>query len=105
MLIDVSQEHQKYIEDCEVCCNPIEITVTAGTIPQITVRDHGPGFPSTEIESLTTRFQRGENAKNTIGSGLGLTIAQDVATAHGGRLELANQSEGGACVTLSFPLS
>ena len=29
MLIDTSQTHQKYIEDCEICCNPIELTVSA----------------------------------------------------------------------------
>jgi len=27
MLIDLSQKHQNYIEDCEVCCNPIQLTV------------------------------------------------------------------------------
>ncbi|WP_179351630.1 CPXCG motif-containing cysteine-rich protein [Winogradskyella vidalii] len=27
MLIDVSQTKQSYIEDCETCCNPIQITV------------------------------------------------------------------------------
>ncbi|WP_418637042.1 CPXCG motif-containing cysteine-rich protein [Winogradskyella sp.] len=27
MLIDVSQKHQKYIEDCEICCNPIQVLV------------------------------------------------------------------------------
>jgi len=27
MLLDVSVSHQKYIEDCEVCCNPIQIEV------------------------------------------------------------------------------
>ena len=27
MLIDLSQNHQSYIEDCEVCCNPIQLTV------------------------------------------------------------------------------
>lgn len=27
MLIDVSQNHQNYIEDCEICCNPIQISV------------------------------------------------------------------------------
>ena len=27
MLLDVSVRHQKYIEDCEVCCNPIEADV------------------------------------------------------------------------------
>jgi len=28
MLIDTSQNHQKYIEDCEICCNPIQISVS-----------------------------------------------------------------------------
>ncbi|QHI36943.1 hypothetical protein IMCC3317_23140 [Kordia antarctica] len=27
MLIDTSVREQKYIEDCEVCCNPIELSV------------------------------------------------------------------------------
>ncbi len=26
MLLDLSVDYQSYIEDCEVCCNPIEIT-------------------------------------------------------------------------------
>lgn len=28
MLIDISQNQQTYIEDCEICCNPIQISVT-----------------------------------------------------------------------------
>lgn len=28
MLLDSSVRHQTYIEDCEVCCNPIEVTPT-----------------------------------------------------------------------------
>lgn len=28
MLIDSSVSHQSYVEDCEVCCNPIQITVS-----------------------------------------------------------------------------
>jgi transcription elongation factor Elf1 len=28
-LLDLSAEEQKYIEDCEVCCNPIEVVVRA----------------------------------------------------------------------------
>jgi transcription elongation factor Elf1 len=27
MLIDMSQPSQNYIEDCEVCCNPIQVSV------------------------------------------------------------------------------
>lgn len=80
----------------------IEITVSASPALHISVCDHGPGFPMDEIETLTSRFKRGANAADTIGSGLGLTIAQDVAMAHGGKIELENQPEGGACVTLSL---
>jgi two-component system sensor histidine kinase TctE len=54
------------------------------------------------MDTLTDRFTRGRNASDTIGSGLGLTIARDVADAHGGKLVISNNATGGACVTLSF---
>ncbi|WP_415404858.1 sensor histidine kinase N-terminal domain-containing protein [Tateyamaria sp. SN3-11] len=78
----------------------VQIAVTATPAPTITVRDQGIGFPEAEIASLSQRFQRGGNAKDTVGSGLGLTIASDVAEAHGGRLELKNLETGGACAIL-----
>ncbi len=78
----------------------IEIKVSARDGPSVTVCDEGPGFPTHEIETLTARFKRGANATDTIGSGLGLTIARDVASAHGGDIVLTNQPGGGACVTL-----
>jgi transcription elongation factor Elf1 len=28
MLIDISQRKQSYIEDCEVCCNPIQLNIS-----------------------------------------------------------------------------
>ncbi len=80
----------------------VEIRVTEEPSTQIMVSDQGPGFPPDEIEMLTRRFERGQNSAGTIGSGLGLTIAQDVATAHGGALVLTNQPKGGACVILSL---
>ena len=80
----------------------IDITVRAEPHPHIMVIDRGPGFPSHEISTLTLRFKRGQNAENTIGSGLGLTIAKDVAFAHGGGIKLENTLKGGACVTLSL---
>ena len=27
MLVDISQIKQSYIEDCEVCCNPIQLSI------------------------------------------------------------------------------
>ena len=80
----------------------VDISVRAEPGACVEVIDQGSGFPDDEIDSLTTRFARGRNAEGTIGSGLGLTIATDVAAAHGGRLIVSNRTEGGACVTLSL---
>lgn len=80
----------------------IEISVHAGSPNQIIVQDQGPGFPNEEIALLTTRFARGKNSGSSVGSGLGLTIAKDVANAHGGSIELTNRPEGGACVIFSL---
>lgn len=42
-LLDPSVGHQKYIEDCEVCCNPLEIEVTFedGELTAFTARSAG----------------------------------------------------------------
>ena len=29
MILDLSIEQQRYVEDCEVCCNPIQVSYTA----------------------------------------------------------------------------
>lgn len=80
----------------------IEISIKSAPETHIEICDQGPGFPPDEINDLTARFARGKNAAAIIGSGLGLTIAKDVAEAHGGTITLSNRSEGGACVTLSL---
>lgn len=80
----------------------VVIKVSASPSPCVEVRDQGNGFPSDEIETLTERFTRGRNANDSIGSGLGLTIARDVAVAHGGTLTISNGEGGGACVYISF---
>ncbi|AEI93492.1 sensor histidine kinase [Roseobacter litoralis] len=80
----------------------ITIRVDQEAAGRVTICDQGPGFPSDEMASLVDRFARGRNATGITGSGLGLTIAQDVAQAHGGALTLSNRKEGGACVILSF---
>ncbi|MEL7116253.1 MAG: sensor histidine kinase N-terminal domain-containing protein [Pseudomonadota bacterium] len=80
----------------------VEISLTATPHPVLRICDEGPGFPPDQLDQLAERFQRGHNAEGTIGSGLGLTIVRDVIVAHGGKMELSNRAEGGACVTLSF---
>ena len=70
----------------------------------LTITDQGPGFEAENIDTLTDRFARGTNVGQTVGSGLGLTIANEVARAHNGTLTLTQSTKGtGACVTLSLP--
>ena len=78
----------------------VDICVRGDPDVVISICDQGIGFPIDELETLATRFKRGMNAEGTIGSGLGLTIALDVAIAHGGTLRLSNRDGGGACALL-----
>ncbi|WP_291517308.1 ATP-binding protein [Acidovorax sp.] len=62
----------------------------------IEVQDHGPGLPASELERVRQPFARGEAARSgRPGAGLGLAIADRVARAHGGRLELHSASGQG----------
>lgn len=82
----------------------IALDLSVGDDIRLSTTDQGRGFGDTDVESLRSRFQRGSNVDDIVGSGLGLTIADDVARAHGGRLEISRNQKGqGACVSLVFP--
>jgi two-component system, OmpR family, sensor kinase len=70
----------------------------------IEVRDHGPGVPAHELDLLFRPFFRGANARLAEGHGLGLTLVQRVANAHGGEVRAENVQGGGLRVVLSLPL-
>ena len=72
----------------------------------VVVEDDGPGVPPEKREEMLRPFVRGDVARNQDkggGSGLGLSIALDVARAHGGDLTLSDSGHGGLAVTVSFP--
>jgi signal transduction histidine kinase len=62
--------------------------------PHIVVADGGPGIPEDDRDRATERFFRGEAARSTPGSGLGLALVQAVATLHGGHLILSDNAPG-----------
>ena len=63
------------------------------------VRDHGPGVEPAQLALLFERFWRGPHRRD-LGAGLGLSICQEVARAHGWRL-IAERAEPGLRFTLS----
>lgn len=83
-----------------------QITLTLRTLQQraiLTVTDQGPGIPQIDHERVFERFYRG-NA-NVPGSGLGLSIARDVAVAMNGTIQLSSAEGGGLRVEINLPLA
>ena len=74
-----------------------------GREARVRVEDEGPGFGHGSAAHLTERFRRGDKVDGIVGSGLGLTIAEEALRAHGGRLDLGVAQGGGACVLLILP--
>ncbi|GIC78926.1 ATP-binding protein [Moritella sp. F3] len=63
--------------------------------------DSGPGIPENMLEDIFTPYTR--IAQDTDGSGLGLSIARNIASAHGGTLTLHNRENSGLKVILRLP--
>lgn len=72
---------------------------------EVAVLDRGPGLDDTDLDRLFDRFYRGAAARSRPGSGLGLAIVAQVAAQHQGEVTAHNRDGGGACFTLSIPLS
>jgi len=82
-----------------------DIELEDGPVVAIRVRDAGPGIPDAELERVFEPFYRLESSRNrdSGGTGLGLTIARDIAQAHGGTLSLRNLAAGGLEAELLLP--
>jgi signal transduction histidine kinase len=70
------------------------ITVEAQHAPDgllhITITDTGCGIPTDHLPHVFERFYRVEASRTTRGAGLGLTIAQEIAQAHGGTITVTS---------------
>jgi len=72
-----------------------------GPYAQFRITDSGAGIPREAHEQVMRPFVRLENARDTPGSGLGLSIAAAAAKLHGGMLTL-DTSDDGFCVRLTL---
>jgi signal transduction histidine kinase/DNA-binding response OmpR family regulator len=70
---------------------------------QLTVRDHGIGIEPEKLPYIFDRFERA--ASPTYGGlGLGLYIARQIVSAHGGEIKVSSQPAAGAAFTVALPL-
>lgn len=89
----------KYASSVQVA---LEVTVAS---VRVTVSDDGPGIPAEQVDAVLRPFVRLEASRNrdTGGSGLGLTITDEVIRAHSGTLTFGPVIPHGLKVTVTLP--
>ncbi len=77
-----------------------------GNCVYLTIEDTGIGIPAAELPHLFERFHRVKNAQGRSfeGSGIGLSLVQELVRLHGGRVEVSSIEGEGTCFTISLPL-
>ena len=73
---------------------------------EMKVLDRGPGVPRGSEEKVFEKFYRAQDSLGSgiQGSGLGLTIARQIARAHGGDVVYEPRDGGGSCFVLRLPI-
>jgi len=75
------------------------IRVARDGTAEIEVRDRGPGFGSEALKNALLPLYTTKDG----GSGMGLSLSQEIVEAHGGSLALMNRKDGGAIIRASLP--
>ena len=70
---------------------------------EIEVSDTGIGIPESQLPFIFERFYQADPARTAGGAGLGLSIARQIAEAHGGRIEAQSTPEKGSRFILLLP--
>ena len=70
---------------------------------KVTFRDYGNGIPEAELPHVKEKFYKG-SSKNR-GTGIGLSVCDEIISRHKGRMDIRNADGGGCMVTLYLPIS
>ncbi|MBM3709726.1 MAG: response regulator [Actinobacteria bacterium] len=84
----------------------INLKEVEGSQVYIGIKDQGIGIPEKNLNNIFNEFFRSNNAadfhKN--GSGLGLSIAKEIAKIHNTRIQVESELGKGSCFSIIFPL-
>ena len=69
----------------------------------VRIRDFGPGIPEAKLPFVTRKFYKGNLTDR--GSGIGLSVCDEIVARHEGTLTIENAEGGGTAVTVRLPLS
>lgn len=71
---------------------------------RIHIIDHGPGISTEQIPFIFERFYRGSAARTGEGMGIGLSIVQEIAEAHHGKIEVQSSMNEKTVFTFAMPI-
>ena len=99
ILVNLINNVEKYAADG----HQLELTTTqADDVATIRVSDHGPGIPAAQHEAVFQPFHRlSDRPVDAAGTGIGLSIARELARLHGGDLRI-EASDQGACFCIEL---
>ena len=100
VLLDLIENADKYSPSD----TPIQLVLRANPDGSaIDVIDQGIGIPEPELHKVFERFQRGSNAPEKTGSGLGLSVVKLLVEGMGGSMEVCSRLGEGSCFTVNLP--
>jgi signal transduction histidine kinase len=107
IIVNLLSNAEKYSNGTKEITVEIPPTEPASNSAVVKVLDRGPGVPRGLEEKIFEQFYRVPDALSTgiQGSGLGLTLARQIARAHGGDVVYSPRDGGGSCFSLQLPLS
>jgi signal transduction histidine kinase len=68
----------------------------------ITIADRGQGISRADLPKVKLKFFKADNTRR--GSGIGLAVADEIVTMHGGRLDIKSRPGKGTTVKITLPL-
>lgn len=73
-----------------------------GTEVRVSVEDQGMGMDAKELKKIFTKFYRTKRAEASgeVGTGIGLSIVEQIVAHHGGRMEVTSEPGKGSCFTM-----
>ncbi|MFN6558643.1 MAG: ATP-binding protein [Nostoc sp. ChiSLP01] len=99
------REHENVENLSQTLSASPRLPVPASSFVELSVQDTGIGIPAAEIPHLFERFHRvkGAQGRTFEGSGIGLSLVQELVKMHGGTVQVSTVLGAGSCFTVSIP--
>jgi signal transduction histidine kinase len=106
VIVNLLSNAEKYSDSRKQISVRLEQQTNPLPYVEVKVLDRGLGVPDGSEEKIFEQFYRAHDSLSSgiQGSGLGLTLARQIARAHGGEVVYEPREGGGSCFTLRLPL-